>query len=82
MDSRFYTVTITVYDRSMVYSKVSDLLHEFADFIHLRVGHPVKEIDVAVIFLLVKMTNDEHGAFGGKLGQLKDVKVKSNLIQA
>lgn len=81
MDSNFYTITISVFNRTQVYSSVSDLLHEYADYIHLRVGHPIKELDIAVIFLLVKMTNDEHGAFSGKLGQLKNVKVKSNLIQ-
>ncbi len=82
MTSNYYTITITVYDRTEVYSRVSDLLHEYAEYIVLRVGHPVKELDVAVIFLLVKMTNDEHGAFSGKLGQMKSVKVKSNLIHA
>ena len=82
MQSNFYSITITVFDRSVVFGKVGELLHEYADHIHLRVGHPIKEINISVIFLLIQMTGDEHGAFSGRLGQFKGVKVKSNLIKA
>jgi putative iron-only hydrogenase system regulator len=81
MQQNYYTITITVYERSQVFSRVSELLHEYADYILLRVGHPIKELNIAVIFLLLKMTSDELGAFSGRLGQLNGVKVKSTLIK-
>jgi hypothetical protein len=37
----------------------------------------MREKNVSVIFLIMEMDLDEMGAFSGKLGQLKSVKVKS-----
>lgn len=81
MVEKYHTLTISILNRDTVYYKVSELLHKHADKIQLRIGYPLKEIDVSVIFLIVKMTNDALGAFSGKLGRLKDVKVKSTTLK-
>lgn len=77
MEKRLHTITITVYNRDAVYKQVSDLLHDYAEFILLRTGYPIKEKNIAIIILIVEMTNDELGALSGKLGQIKNVKVAS-----
>lgn len=81
MEKRLHTLTITIYNRDAVYKQVSDLLHDYAEFILLRTGYPLKEKNLAIIFLIVEMTNDELGAFSGKLGQIKNVKVHANTIK-
>lgn len=81
MEKRLHTITITIYNRDAVYKQVSDLLHDYAQYILLRTGYPIKEKNIAIIFLIVEMTNDELGALSGKLGQIKNVKVHANTIK-
>ncbi len=77
----FQTVTITVHDRNMAYKQVGEILHKFAEKIELRVGYPLDEHNIAIIFLVIRLTNDELGAFTGRLGQIESVKVKANSIK-
>lgn len=81
MDKKFHSLTITVYDRQKAFPHVSELLHSYAKYIHLRVGYPMKEHNVAVIFIIIELTNDELGAFSGRLGQLRSVKVNSTTLK-
>ncbi len=81
MEKRLHTLTITIYNRDAVYKQVSELLHNYADYIMLRTGYPIKEKNIAIIFLIVQMTGDELGALSGKLGQIKDVKVSATSIK-
>ncbi|KAF2961185.1 TM1266 family iron-only hydrogenase system putative regulator [Fervidobacterium sp. 2310opik-2] len=76
-NERYYTVDIIVIDRNNAYSKVNELLHQYSDIIKLRVGYPVPDENIAIVFLIVKATNDVVGAFTGKIGNIKGVKVKS-----
>lgn len=81
MEKRLHTITITIYNRDAVYKQVSELLHNYADAILLRTGFPIKDKNIAIIFLIVELTNDELGALSGKLGQIKNVKVSANTIK-
>ncbi|WP_041081060.1 TM1266 family iron-only hydrogenase system putative regulator [Thermotoga profunda] len=74
---RFYVVNILVENRQNAYKQVNELLHNFADVIRLRVGYPVPDENMAIILLVVKADNDTMGSLSGKLGQIKDVKVKT-----
>ena len=67
MEKKLHTITITIYNRDAVYKQVSDLLHDYAEYILLRTGYPIKEKNIAIIFLIVEMTGDELGALSGKL---------------
>lgn len=82
MDEKLHTVTITIYNRDAVYKQVSELLHQFANQIMLRVGYPVNERNVAIIFLILKMNTDELGSLTGKLGQINSVNVKASTLKA
>ncbi|MEN3042275.1 MAG: TM1266 family iron-only hydrogenase system putative regulator [Fervidobacterium sp.] len=77
MGERYYTIDIIVTDRENAYSKVNELLHQYSEIIRLRVGYPVPDENIAIVFLIVKTTNDIIGSFTGKLGNIKGVKVKS-----
>lgn len=81
MEKMYHTITITIYDRATVFTKVGELLHEYSDNISLRVGYPVPDKNTSVIFLIVTLTNDELGALSGKLGQINSVKVKSTSLK-
>lgn len=81
MENKFHTITITVYDRNLVYKQVGEILHQYAEKIELRVGYPIDEENIAIIFLVIQLTNDELGALTGKLGQIKSVKVKANSVK-
>jgi len=60
---------------------VNEILHEFAEHIRLRVGFPVVEENMAIIFVVLKTDNDTVGALSGRLGQVEGVKVKTTLIK-
>jgi putative iron-only hydrogenase system regulator len=81
VEKKFHTITITIYNRDEVYKLVGELLHNYADNILLRTGYPIKEKNIAIIFLIVEMTNDELGALSGKLGQINHVKVSTTSIK-
>ncbi len=74
---RFYVVNILVENRENAYKQVNELLHDFADVIRLRMGYPVPDENIAIILLVVKANNDTMGSLSGKLGQIKEVKVKT-----
>jgi putative iron-only hydrogenase system regulator len=77
MDTKVHVVTIVISDVEGAYNPITELLHSYADRIKLRVGYPMPDKKSSVIFLVIELNLDEMGAFSGKLGQLKSVKVKS-----
>ncbi|MFO7896751.1 MAG: iron-only hydrogenase system regulator [Candidatus Cloacimonadales bacterium] len=81
MQEKYHNLCITVTDREQDYRKVGEILHQFAENIQLRVGYPVPEENIAIIFLILKMSNDKLGALTGKLGQLKTVLVRATTIK-
>lgn len=81
MEKKIRTVTITVHDRTSSFQEVSAILHDLADNIILRVGYPFPNQNISIIFIIIQLTNDELGAFTGKLGQIKSVDVKSTTLK-
>lgn len=81
MEKNLHTCTITILDRDASYLKVSKILHKFADDIRLRVGYPVEHKNLAIIFLIMEITNDQAGALAGEIGQIDSVKIKINLVK-
>ena len=63
-------------DRSVA-ENVQKLLGENADLIMGRMGIPDREHGVFVISVIVRATNERISALTGKLGRLKNVKVRS-----
>ena len=78
---RYHTATITIYNIDESYQLVQELLHRFAKNICLRVGYPVEGKKTAIIFLILKMTNDRLGALSGKIGQLDSVQIKTTSLK-
>lgn len=77
MDLKRHIVTIVVDDIQHAFHPVSELLHNYAPHILLRVGYPMKDKGVSVIFLVMELSVDAMGAFSGKLGQIGSVNVKT-----
>ena len=63
-------------DRSMA-EDVQKLLSEYGEMIMSRTGVPDREHNVYVISVIARGTNEQISALAGKLGKLKNVKVKS-----
>ncbi|HOD18105.1 MAG TPA: iron-only hydrogenase system regulator [Candidatus Cloacimonadota bacterium] len=81
MEKKVHVVTVIINDINAAYLAVNELLHDYAQSIKLRVGYPMRDKNVSVIFLVMELTPDEMGAFSGKLGQMKSVKVKSTALK-
>jgi putative iron-only hydrogenase system regulator len=81
MEKKVRTITITVQDREKSFQQVSNILHDLADNIMLRVGYPMPDQNISIIFIIIQLTNDELGAFTGKLGQITSVNVKSTSLK-
>lgn len=77
MEKNIRSVTIIVKDRLKAFEDVSYILHQMGKDIMLRVGYPMPDKNASIIFLVLNLSNDELGAFTGKLGQIKSVSVKS-----
>lgn len=81
MNERCHILTIIMEDRESAFHPVNELLHSYAPHILLRVGYPMRDLGVAVIFLIVELPIPEMGSFSGKLGQIKSVKVKVTTLK-
>lgn len=79
-ENRIAVIGIIVNNRAEAAEKVNEILSAFARIIVGRMGIPYKEKGLSVISIIVDGTNDEIGALSGKLGKLKDIKVKVALI--
>ena len=51
MEKKLLHVAITVYNREGAYQEVNEILHRHAASILLRVGYPMRERNLAIIFL-------------------------------
>lgn len=81
MNVKRHVVTIIVEDLELAFAPVSDLLHQYASHILLRVGYPMRDWGVSTIFLVMELETPEMGAFSGKLGQMQGVKVKTTTLK-
>ena len=81
MNERCHILTIIMEDRESAFHPVNELVHSYAPHILLRVGYPMRDLGVAVIFLIVELPIAEMGSFSGKLGQIKSVKVQVTTLK-
>ena len=81
MNPKRHILSIVMEDRESAFHPVNELLHNYAPHILLRVGYPMRDLGIAVIFLIVELPVAEMGAFSGKLGQIKSVKVKVTTLK-
>jgi len=79
MEKRIGVVGIVIDTPEISAKEVNAILSEFANLIIGRMGIPYKKREVSVISLMVEGTTDQIGAMTGKLGQIKNVSVKSLL---
>ncbi|HPC38701.1 MAG: TM1266 family iron-only hydrogenase system putative regulator [Spirochaetota bacterium] len=78
MEKRIGIIGIIIEDFSQV-ETVSQIIHQFQDFILGRQGMNLKDHNLRIISIIMEATTDEFGSFTGKLGRLKGVRVKSIL---
>jgi putative iron-only hydrogenase system regulator len=78
MEKRIGAIIILVEDRSRV-PQLNTLFTEHCDIILGRQGVPLHGRGISLISLIVEGTTDEIGALTGKIGRLKNIKVKSVL---
>ena len=76
MQKRLATLSIFMKNKTDV-EKVNKIIGDFSKMIVSRMGIPYKEKEIAIIVLILDGTNDEIGALSGKLGNLKEISVKT-----
>ena len=60
MNAKYHILSIIMEDRESAFHPVNELLHSYAQNILLRVGYPMRDLGVAVIFLISKGSFEEH----------------------
>jgi len=80
MKNRICIIGIAVKDRTNVAKNINQILSDFGEIVVGRLGIPYREKKISVISVIVDGTNDQIGALTGKLGQVKNVKVKSAIL--
>ncbi|HNU53585.1 MAG TPA: iron-only hydrogenase system regulator [Candidatus Syntrophosphaera sp.] len=81
MELQRHIVTIIVEDVEAAFNPVSELIHKFGPQVLLRVGYPMRDRNVSVIFLVIEADLDTLGSFSGKLGQIRSVRVKTMTLK-
>lgn len=79
VEKRIGVVGIVLDTPEVSAAEVNSILSDFAELIIGRMGIPYKKRKVSVISLIVEGTTDQIGAMTGRLGQIKNVSVKSLL---
>ena len=80
MNNRICVIGIIVKDRKNTATKINQILSDFGEIVVGRLGVPYREKNISVISVVVDGTTDQIGALTGKLGQVKNVKVKSAIL--
>lgn len=81
MENRIGIIGLVI-EKAEKIDEVNTVLHEYANFIHGRMGLPYKDRGFSVITLVIDATNDTISALTGKLGRLDGVLVKSMLTKS
>jgi putative iron-only hydrogenase system regulator len=81
MDKQIGVVVIIIKQREQVAPQVNDILTQFGSIIAGRMGFPYEKRGVNIVTLIVDGTTDQIGSLTGKLGQLKNVTVKTALAK-
>ena len=81
MVKRLGVIGIVIENRQVV-PQVNAILSDHADMIIGRMGLPHQEKEISIIALIVDGTTDQVGAMTGKLGNLKNVTVKSAMTKS
>jgi len=81
MELKRHIVSIIVEDLEHAFHPVSELIHTYAQHILMRVGYPMRDLGVSVIFLIMELEPTAMSAFSGKLGQIPSVKVKTTTLK-
>ena len=81
MEKQLGVIVIIIKKRETNAPLVNGILTNFGAIIVGRFGFPYEKRGVNIVSLIVDGTNDEIGALTGKLGQLKDVTVKTALAK-
>ena len=78
--NRISIIGITVKNPKESASEVNQIISDFGEIIVGRMGIPYRKKKVSVITLMVDGSTDQIGALTGRLGQVKNVKVKSAIL--
>ena len=58
--------------------KVNEIIHNYGEYIHGRLGLPKVENDLQIITLVIKAPQDKISAMTGSIGRIPDVVCKAN----
>jgi len=79
MKNRICVIGILVENRKIA-AEINQVLSDFGEIVVGRLGVPYRERKLSIISIIVDGTTDQIGALTGKLGQIKEVKVKSAIL--
>ena len=76
METRLAVMSIIVKSTESV-SEINNILHEYGDCIIGRMGIPYREKNINLISVALDAPQDKISAISGKIGNLRDVEVKT-----
>lgn len=80
MEKRIGTISIVIYDKSVV-ATVNEIISQYADTILSRQGLPLHERGLNIINLVIDSSADQINALTGRLGRLNGLEVKAILAK-
>lgn len=76
METRVAVIAIIVHEGGDI-DELNKILHEYGKYIIGRMGIPYKEKNINIISIAIDATNDVINTLSGRLGRLKEIKVKT-----
>jgi len=80
MEKRIGNILLKVYPNADI-SILNKIISNYSEIIIGRMGIPLRQNNFSLISLIIEADTDIIGAFTGKLGKCKNIKVKSNLFK-
>ncbi len=79
MEKKIGVISAILEDATHIQGKFNDIISEFKGIVRGRTGIPFNDMGLSVITIIVIGTVDEINGLTGKLGNLKDVSVKTSI---
>ena len=79
-EKRIGTTLIVVETKDSI-QQLNSIISEYSHLIIGRQGIPLRHTDKSIISLVFEGYETEIGAFSGKMGRLKNIKVKTVLVK-
>ena len=81
MEKKIASIVILIYEQTDTF-QLNSILSDYAKYVLGRQGINIQHRNIAIISLIVEANTDIIGAISGKIGRLKNIKIKTAMLKS